>query len=434
MACTGDNAWDILIGPVSFTRDIQAQVSLPKEGKRTVVFCVPARLMEVVTGRNGLPLEEAIGPPEESTRDESEQEALLDKNKGEESGEDYLSEAAMLEFGKQQKLGPQSLRGKAPQFQLNALEDNEHAKACFAEFKQNEAALCGEWAVFYHSYTYAALLYEVQAAIADVLFGFPSSSAPLPRLKMQRFKEMPDAATLKAEFTKRFKKNQKDHHPEYREVAISTMCSLVSTGPEVSTPVVFIGGYKHSDDAVPFKKSLEDLLLGLLPDDLKTNKTKGFVIPRQSNREADAASKEVQDVLEQIVKIAQAHDLDVSEFTSDRSELKRCGHMLQIFVRRDLVDQLAYASAPWGDVDQSREPISRWFDDDSDTSWGQARVLAHPTFFMKKDCVRLHVASADKTFHKTRQDFSNDLVKVMRKFLEGPSRRKSAEEAILGVR
>eukprot|EP00971_Amphidinium_carterae_P091484 1811265-Amphidinium_carterae.1 len=52
-----------------------------------------------------------------------------------------------------------------------------------------EEKLCAEWAVFYHSYSHAALLYEVHAAVASVLFGFKSELAPLPRILMHEFKD-----------------------------------------------------------------------------------------------------------------------------------------------------------------------------------------------------------------------------------------------------
>ena len=59
--------------------------------------------------------------------------------------------------------------------------------------------MCGEWAVFYHSYSAAALLYEVQAAVAAVLFRFKSSFAVMPRLLLKGFNDIPDAATLLTE-------------------------------------------------------------------------------------------------------------------------------------------------------------------------------------------------------------------------------------------
>lgn len=55
---------------------------------------------------------------------------------------------------------------------------------------------CGEWGVFYHSYSFGALAYELHSALAAVLFDMPSGGAPLPRLRMADFKQLSDAAAL----------------------------------------------------------------------------------------------------------------------------------------------------------------------------------------------------------------------------------------------
>jgi len=75
------------------------------------------------------------------------------------------------EVAVQRRYGPQSRRGQASQLQMEVLQHNAHALDCFAEMARNEELHCGEWAVFYHSYSFAALIYEVHAAVAGVLFG-----------------------------------------------------------------------------------------------------------------------------------------------------------------------------------------------------------------------------------------------------------------------
>merc|ERR1719387_1726425 len=89
---------------------------------------------------------------------------------------------------KQQKeAGAQSKRGGTTMDLLKRLQGNEHAEKCFEMFLQNEEKYCGEWAAFYHSYSFAALLYEVNAAVAAVLFRFHSQLATLPRLLVHQF-------------------------------------------------------------------------------------------------------------------------------------------------------------------------------------------------------------------------------------------------------
>jgi len=151
------------------------------------------------------------------------------------------------EVQEQIRLGPQSLRGDASQHQLSVLETNPHAKECFARFAVREQELCGEWAVFYHSYSFAALIYELHAAVAAVFFKFRSQESTLPRILSSDFINTPDAAALLNRFEEKWASGVRDHHPEYRAVAISGISSLVTLGPEVSTPVIFVAGYSCED-------------------------------------------------------------------------------------------------------------------------------------------------------------------------------------------
>lgn len=106
-----------------------------------------------------------------------------------------------------------------------AVSGDDHGRHCFDRMLENEERLCGEFAVFYHSYSFAgasrlcsslhasaraaareradaeervetratvlarrtALLYEVQAAVAAVLFRFKSKYSSLPRLLVKPF-------------------------------------------------------------------------------------------------------------------------------------------------------------------------------------------------------------------------------------------------------
>ena len=69
----------------------------------------------------------------------------------------------------QAALGAQSRRNQRLGYGPN-IKANAHATRCFDKMLENEARLSGEWACFYHSYSFAALLFEVQAAVAAVLF------------------------------------------------------------------------------------------------------------------------------------------------------------------------------------------------------------------------------------------------------------------------
>eukprot|EP00929_Paragymnodinium_shiwhaense_P041607 TRINITY_DN21601_c0_g1_i11.p1 TRINITY_DN21601_c0_g1~~TRINITY_DN21601_c0_g1_i11.p1 ORF type:complete len:487 (+),score=122.92 TRINITY_DN21601_c0_g1_i11:81-1541(+) len=116
---------------------------------------------------------------------------------GEEEALKAASHAEQSETSRrQQQLGAQSKRGGALQTQLDVLSCRPHAKLCFGQFARREEELSSDWAVFYHSYSYSALLYELNAAIAAALFKFPSDQATLPRLLVHDFAALPDADTL----------------------------------------------------------------------------------------------------------------------------------------------------------------------------------------------------------------------------------------------
>lgn len=311
------------------------------------------------------------------------------------------------EVATQKAYGPQSKRGGASMHPYKVLEGNEHAKKCFAQFEANEARLCGEWAVFYHSYSFAALIYEVHAAVGSVLFRFRSQYATLPRILVHEFNETPDISFLMKRFNEEFAENKRDHHPDFRRVGLSVMCSLASTGPEACVAMVFIAGYSCKD--LSFRGVLENLL-------------ENCYVPRAK----------VRNLANEIITMSEKHGLDVSQFGGKACQSGKAGHLMQLFIKRRLVDKLVYAAKPYGPVDEERMPISQWLDSDKSTQVGQARVLAHPKYFMQANCVRMFVASADPTFHRNRQAFQHELIQKLSLILAEPSLRERAATGIYG--
>lgn len=308
---------------------------------------------------------------------------------------------------RQRELGPQSKRGGATEGPLRVLQGNTHAEECFRRFQQNEEKLCGEWAVFYHSYSFAALIYEVQAAVGSVLFRFRSQYAPLPRLLVKDFAEIPNAPELVRRFSKDFAQSMQDHHPNFRKVAISAMCSLASLGPEACVAMVFVAGYSCKD--LSFRSVLENLLRSCYVPKLK-----------------------VKALAERIIALAEKHGLDVSQFGGKACQSGRAGHLLQIFVKRPLVDQIAYAAKPYGPVDKARMPLSKWLNSNTSFQVGQARLVAHPRDFMRADRVRMYVASADPTFHHNRREFQEELVHLLWLILGDRQLREKAANGLYG--
>jgi len=321
--------------------------------------------------------------------------------------EEKASTLPSPEVARQMSLGPQSKRGGASMRPFRLLDEEPHAQECFAAFGRNEARLCGEWAAFYHSYSFAALVYEVQAAVGSVLFRFRSQYATLPRVLVHEFGEIPDAKELARRFNEEFAHLGRDHHPSFRRVALSVMCSLASTGPEACVAMVFIAGYSCKD--LSFRGVLENLL-------------ESCYVPRPK----------VKKLADDIITLSEKHGLDVSQFGGKPCKSGKAGHLLQIFIKRHLVDRLVYAAKPYGPVDEDRMPISQWMNSDRSFATGQARIVAHPKFFMQANSVRMFVASADPTFHKNRKAFQAELVRLLGMILGEPSLRERAATGIYG--
>lgn len=261
--------------------------------------------------------------------------------------------------------------------------------------------------MFYHSYSFAALIYEVHAAVGSVLFRFRSQYATLPRILVHEFNDIPDAPTLVHRFQTKFAESKRDHHPDFRRVGLSVMCSLASTGPEACTAMVFVSGYSCKD--LSFKGVLENLL-------------ESCYVPK----------KKVKQLANEIIAMSEKHGLDVSQFGGKPCQSGKAGHLMQLFIKRDLVDKLVYAAKPYGPLDDERMPISKWMDSNSSFQVGQARVVAHPKYFMQANCVRMFVASADPTFHKNRQAFQSELIQKLGLILGEPSLREKAATGIYG--
>lgn len=308
-----------------------------------------------------------------------------------------------------QGFGAQSLRGLANQDPMSSLEFHPHAMECFETFMQMEEAMYADWAVFYHSYSSAALIYELHAALAAALFGFPAGISPLPRIRFSDFWDIPNATTLIDMCNMKFANTsaRRDHHPEFRAVAIPAVCSLVSTGPGVSTPVMFLTGL--SQDDMSYINPIEEVLEALhLP------------------------KRRIGELAENMLALAELYNLDASQYGGQACQSGKSGHLLQMFVRRTHVDELAFASMPMGEVDNSRTPISSWLSGDFPTNFGQARVVAHPLRFMSTDSVRLYVASADPNFHHDRPKFQEDLIRLLSKVLDEENCRLQVATKIYG--
>merc|ERR1719320_1055686 len=186
--------------------------------------------------------------PEEPAEDKGYASALADITSGKAyTGANSGPTAPMFKptlshkiITKQIFYGSQSKRGKQDVNYGPAVSKDKHAKKCFNKMLDNEEEFAGEWAVFYHSYSSAALLYEVQAAVAAVLFRFKSQFATLPRLLWKPFGHIPNAERMLTEWPTW---PDRDHNPAFRAVGLCATSSLLADDSEAPPKSVFLMGY-----------------------------------------------------------------------------------------------------------------------------------------------------------------------------------------------
>jgi len=283
---------------------------------------------------------------------------------------------------------------------LKPLGGNQHARQLFNEMLGRESKMANDWVVMYHSYTSSALVYEVQAAIASVLFGFGAEYGSLPRLLKAPFSNLPDARAVIKAFPSW---PERDCCTEFKNVGICCSTSLVSHDPEATPTKVFLNGYAASTvDIGVLEKLLGDCGLH------------AFLQPQA-----------VPKLAEDIMGLADKYGLPQA------SGRGLAGHLLQIFVHRTHVDKLAYASHPYGHPDGKRRPLSKHLAGPGPIS-GQTRLIVNPSACMRASAVRMYVCSADETFHHNRPAFHRELFHFLQPIIGSPKVRERAAQGIYG--
>ncbi|CAE6960143.1 trip12 [Symbiodinium natans] len=303
----------------------------------------------------------------------------------------------------QKKIGAQSLRKQKKDYGPIVSKD-EHGRKCFDEMLQNEKEFCGEWVVFYHSYSSAALLYEVQASVASVLFRFKAEFASLPRLLCAPFHHIPTAKRMLEEFPKW---KDQDHNQAFRLVGLCGTSSLLAHDSEAPAKSVFLAGYSVG----PLKGVLEKLLTS-----------------------CGVPSGKIKKLAADIIALAVKSGLDCSGIPGGKKcKSGRSGHMLQIFLRRELCDEYVYPSFPFGVPDKKRmkPTLGKYLTEDVKIE-GQVRITLNPDVFLRATTARMFTFSADPTFHKNRPDFQEELKSLLEPILGTEAVRKKAASGIFG--
>lgn len=255
--------------------------------------------------------------------------------------------------------------------------------------------------MFHHSYSYAALLYEVQSALARGLYNLPDDFAPLPRLTMESFKVCRSMAAMRQSCLD----GGIDHDPAFQAVGLSLSCSLFAFGSEAPPLQCFQSGY--SACTVSFYKLLVQMFGG------------------------DARAKEIADL---VVTIGRDHSLPTYGYHrdgqggGDRQQVLS-GYMLQIFVHRSIVDEYAYPSEPYG------RPIPGTlteYVDSHNKADGQARLYFDPEVMLDPRrsrlfhyCARPSQSSLDPAVPGSRGSLVRALRVVLEPLLKDDEARQS---------
>jgi len=268
---------------------------------------------------------------------------------------------------------------------------------------KNEKEFSGEWVVFYHSYSCAAILYEVQAAVGSVLFRFKAEFAGLPRILAHGFKHIPDAKRMLEEFPKW---KDRDHNVAFKAVGLCATSALLAPDEEAPAKSVFLMGY-----SVGCLKGVLEKLLGAVG------------VPKAK----------VVGLAKDVLNLAAAHGLDTQGHPGgQKCKSGRSGHMLQIFLRRELCDKYVYPAFPYGVPDKKRDlPLSKYLAEKEPIK-GQVRITLNPDVFLRATCARMFSYAADPTYNKNRPAFIKELMGLLEPILGHEEVRVKAAKGIFG--
>lgn len=203
-----------------------------------------------------------------------------------------------------------------------------------------------------------------------------------------------------------------DHNPAFRAMAISANTTLFSQ--DEGAPIQsFLLGYSCTD--LSFRSVLLDIL-----------STCGL--------HKDSAER----IIDNIARLCAQYQLDASGIGSKVTGVVATnvqginrGHMVQLFIHKSIVDDLAYASRPMGILDPSRMPLSKHL---RGVASGQARIFMHPTLFCDPDCARIFHYPADPGFAHNRNRFQKELEALLEPILSTEAAMLRAFKGIEGIK
>ena len=245
----------------------------------------------------------------------------------------------------------------------------------------------GEYAVFYHSYAYPHILFDLQTAIVELLYGLePDINRVIPRLIGIPFKTV-TIDNIKKDLSMSNKKN--NHDIGIRKVLISATCSLFANN-EIDNFNVFETGYSCAD--VNYMSILENLII-----------TCFMGIDEESKKK----------LIEKIL-----NDMVTSEMKSGYTSRPRfsChrhgydGRLLQIFVKKSELKHFVYKSLVFGKPNNTVGECSG--------EKGQVRILGLPEYFINSDIVKTYLYHADIKGMKQREKYIAYLKTIISEYVK----------------
>lgn len=278
------------------------------------------------------------------------------------------------------------------------IETKEHIEKYFDEYKANPHIMwcfhlmlqrehlynTGDFAVFYHSYAESHLIFDVQTAIYELINGLePNANRVILRLFPEDFKDI----TIN-----RIKKSMdriSNRNTKIRSLILSAACSLFENNG-LDEIKIFTKGYSCGD--INYYSILKKILLYYNPNET----------------EVDALITEIlkSDYIKQLIK--ESYFKSKPFFHSLKCREKGDGQMLQIFIKKSILEEISYISESLG------VPYSR--DSNCMLSTNQVRILASPKYFLNPNLVRVYRYAADESIYKQRPQFISFIKDLLAKY------------------
>ncbi len=261
---------------------------------------------------------------------------------------------------------------------------DQHMINCIKLMLYREQLYGHEWIAFYHSYNYPCLIYDTQTVIAEILYNLPHSRNNfIPRLFRKTYNKFSDISAILSELSRA---DVNDHDKSIRAALLSVTCSILADDmqkSEMSICTYFKNGYSCQD--VDYYAILIRLLTS-----------------------CGATKDQANTLLVQLLDVYKTHKIH-EYYVPGRvpyilSAPPSVGNIVQIFVRKDLVDRLVYDSKPYGKpAHMEQGSLASTIDRTGQCDGGQARLLADPHYFMNPAQIKTFHYDSVHSLYLTRQ-------------------------------